>query len=384
MESMEAAVASSLRVEPLATGFRVCWSDGGSGEFPFIWLRDNCLCPECRHPEAWERTLDTVELDIDVRPAAVDANGALTLVWEDGHRTEFTETWLRTHAPGTRATATTTPPTPWTGPSIREAFPEIDLSEIEAGDAGLLRWLRLIHEYGFALVRGMPPRVGAVVALAERIGCLQETNFGRTFQVVSKPDPENLAYTAVRLNPHTDVPNRRAVPGLQFLNCIEFEAEGGESILVDGYTAATRLKEQDPEAHALLAAVSVPYRFQDAHHDIGNRFPVIGLDADGAYSEIRFNLAVAEPLDLGPDLIPPYYRALKAFGRILRDPELQLEVKMRPGDCQVFDNRRVLHGRAAFDPNSGPRHLEGCYVDGDDFLSRLRVLERRGNGFRAR
>jgi gamma-butyrobetaine dioxygenase len=40
-----------------------------------------------------------------------------------------------------------------------------------------------------------------------------------------------------------------------------------------------------------------------------------------------------------------------------------------------FDNYRILHGRAEFDPGSGPRHLQGCYVDRDDFLSRLHALE---------
>ena len=40
-----------------------------------------------------------------------------------------------------------------------------------------------------------------------------------------------------------------------------------------------------------------------------------------------------------------------------------------------FDNYRILHGRSAFDPNSGHRHLQGCYIDRDDFLSRIRTLE---------
>ena len=72
----------------------------------------------------------------------------------------------------------------------------------------------------------------------------------------------------------------------------------------------------------------------------------------------------------------------RRLGRILRDPELEYVFKMEPGDCQVFDNRRVLHARAAFDPNSGPRHLQGTYVERDDFMSRLRVLERDGREFR--
>jgi gamma-butyrobetaine dioxygenase len=265
-----------------------------------------------------------------------------------------------------------------TGAMLRQVRPEIDLAAIEAGGDGLLRWLRLLRDYSCVFVRGVPTRVGAVLDLAERIAFVQETNFGRSFQVVSKPDPENLAFTSAKLTAHTDVPNRRALPGLQFLHCIEFKARGGESILIGGYLAAGRLREQDPEAHDLLASVAIPYRFADDHHDIRNRSPVIGVDGDGRYTEIRFHPALMAPLDFDPDLMRHYYRALGAFGRIVRDPELELVFTMEPGDCQVFDNRRVLHARAAFDPSSGPRHLEGCYVDRDDFLSRLRVLERAG------
>lgn len=42
----------------------------------------------------------------------------------------------------------------------------------------------------------------------------------------------------------------------------------------------------------------------------------------------------------------------------------------------VFDNRRIMHGRDAFDPETGFRHLHGCYVDRGEFESRLRVLKR--------
>ncbi|MFO6465778.1 TauD/TfdA family dioxygenase [Jannaschia sp. KMU-145] len=40
----------------------------------------------------------------------------------------------------------------------------------------------------------------------------------------------------------------------------------------------------------------------------------------------------------------------------------------------MFDNRRILHGRAAFDPSTGARHLRGCYVDRGEFDARLRML----------
>jgi gamma-butyrobetaine dioxygenase len=240
----------------------------------------------------------------------------------------------------------------------------------------------MVRDYGFAIVTDVPTRVGAVVELAERIAHIQETHFGREFQVISKPDPENLAYTAVKLTSHTDVVNRQNLPGLQFLHCIEFEAEGGESILIDGFEAARRLRNEHPEMHDLLATVEVPYVYVDDDHDVRNHERVITVDGDGNDTEIRFHSGLLGAIDLDPDAIEPFYRAWKTFGLILRDPDLEYVFKMELGECQVFDNRRVLHARAEFDPASGPRHLQGTYVERDDFMSRLRVLERDNGEFR--
>jgi gamma-butyrobetaine dioxygenase len=72
--------------------------------------------------------------------------------------------------------------------------------------------------------------------------------------------------------------------------------------------------------------------------------------------------------------MPAYYRAYRRFMSMTRDPSYRLGFKLRAGEMIVFDNRRVLHGREAFDPASGFRHLNGCYVDRGEFDSRLRLL----------
>ena len=46
----------------------------------------------------------------------------------------------------------------------------------------------------------------------------------------------------------------------------------------------------------------------------------------------------------------------------------------------IFDNRRVLHARRAFDATKGERWLKGAYVDDDVFFSKLRVLQERYEG----
>jgi gamma-butyrobetaine dioxygenase len=40
----------------------------------------------------------------------------------------------------------------------------------------------------------------------------------------------------------------------------------------------------------------------------------------------------------------------------------------------VFDNHRIVHGRAAYVADSGERHLRGCYTDRGELRSTYRAL----------
>jgi alpha-ketoglutarate-dependent taurine dioxygenase len=51
------------------------------------------------------------------------------------------------------------------------------------------------------------------------------------------------------------------------------------------------------------------------------------------------------------------------------------EYRMEEGDCVIFDNRRVLHARRAFEADKGERWLKGAYLDRDVYASKLSVLE---------
>lgn len=62
-----------------------------------------------------------------------------------------------------------------------------------------------------------------------------------------------------------------------------------------------------------------------------------------------------------------------------RDPAYGIALKLRGGEMVVFDNRRVKHGREAFDPSSVFRRLRGCYVDRGEWDGRIRVLARARN-----
>ena len=62
--------------------------------------------------------------------------------------------------------------------------------------------------------------------------------------------------------------------------------------------------------------------------------------------------------------------------KMTRSNAYLISLRLAVGEMVVFDDRRILHGRDAFNPETGFRHLHGCYVDRGEFESRLRVLKR--------
>lgn len=355
----------------------VTWTDATSTRYPTIWLRDNC--PSGLHPQTHERVLDLLALDDApvLTGARIDGETA-ELTYADGHISRMPISLLNVHRPGQPAEdpgAITAQA--WRSDRGVAGIPRHNAAQIGVDDAALNAWMRDTAKLGLSIVEHLEDRVGAGVDVAERIGFLRQTNFGTTFEVINKPDPNNLAYTSVALPLHTDLPNQEVPPGYQFLHCLANEATGGGSIFADGFAMAEDLRSEDPEAFRLLCEVPIPFRFHDADADIRVHEPVIRLDAKGEVIEIRYNAHLAAIFDMSPDIMPAYYRAYRAYMAKTRDPKYRLTLKLKAGEMVVFDNRRVLHGRDAFDPSTGYRHLHGCYVDRGEFSSRLRLLARR-------
>ncbi len=90
------------------------------------------------------------------------------------------------------------------------------------------------YKYGFVIFKDVPTQNNFIVNFANSIGSVRRTNFGEFFNVKSKPNPNDLAYTSLSLAPHTDNPYRNPVPCIQLLHCIENKVAGGFSTLVDG------------------------------------------------------------------------------------------------------------------------------------------------------
>jgi gamma-butyrobetaine dioxygenase len=330
------------------------------------WLLDNCPCPRCLHPITRERTVTLVD-QWDVQsayggPTVTTGDDASVIVdWGDDHIGVFPVEMLIGRAD--LAVDQTE-----LAPLQRMSYTELDTRR------GMTTWLTTMLTSGAIVIEDTPNISGEVIRLAERIGYARPTNFGTIFDVESRPDPNNSAYTAAGLDLHTDLPNWVDPPAFQFLHALVNDATGGDSMLADGVAVANSLRAGNPKAYEILTTTPVPFRFHDANDDIRHAAPIIEVDADDRPVSIRFNNWIR---DVDPLADEQFYDAYLTIWQQLRDPHNVVTLRLAAGETLCFDNRRILHGRSEFDPQSGKRHLQGCYVDRDMVESRLRRLSLR-------
>ena len=64
------------------------------------------------------------------------------------------------------------------------------------------------------------------------------------------------------------------------------------------------------------------------------------------------------------------YAGIRYIDKLFNSSVYQWRYQLDPGDMLIFDNWRVLHGRAAF---SGKRKMAGAYINREDFISALKM-----------
>jgi trimethyllysine dioxygenase len=361
-------------VQPGNTGLEIVWETGERASYPWFWLRDHATDPQSYDSRSGQRELYTAGLDPAIHglAARLGADGrTVEIDWPDGPQSVTYDAgflWrYRTPAP---ATGVSDRRRPWDRAKLAEAAIEMPYAEAVADDAGLRRLLEIIEVWGFAVLTQTPTEPESVAALADKIGYVRETIFGGLWEFEANESRADSAYTPKSLRPHTDSTYSHDAPGLQILLCLEYQAQGGDSLLVDGLEIGRRLAAEHPADYATLGRIAIPGRYLgDGAHLLAER-PVFRHDRDGRILQVSFNNYDRAPFRLADSDMTAFYRAIAAFDRLANDPALQWQRGLRSGDLLIFDNWRVLHGRTAF---AGRRRMAGCYLNREDFESRLRV-----------
>ena len=235
------------------------------------------------------------------------------------------------------------------------------------------------YQYGFVIFKNVPTKDNFIVKFANSIGSVRRTNFGEFFNVQSKPNPNDLAYTSLNLAPHTDNPYRNPVPCIQILQCIENKVTGGLSTLVDGYTVSEKLKQNFPNYYKILTEVKIRFQFIDQTIVLEDWAEMIKLDESGNFKQVRFSPRLDFVPLIDKEKLELFYSARKKLSELYNSRNYKIEFKLLPGDLLMMDNYRLLHGRTKYDANEGNRFLQGCYIDYDSTEGRLKHLKRKFN-----
>ena len=340
-----------------------------------LWLRERCQDKTHLDERTKQRLFNPHNLpdDLEINDARMTDEGLL-LSFSDGYQGIYELDPLQDDFDENDSCPVPTPWKPGTLGNYR--FDWHSLADVEHYFSCLECFLAI----GFVVIENTPVSPLAILDIAKRFGSVRDTNFGHYFEVYARPNPEDandLAYTALRLDPHTDNPYRDPVPGIQLLHCLVNKTSGGLSTLVDGLSVTDELKKCDPEGFRLLSTVPIRYRFWDRDVELVGRQPMICCDSLGKVTGIHYSPKLDHLPLLPIEEVRAYHRARSLVSKLLVDPEFELRFALQSGEVVMFDNNRILHGRTSFDSNVGHRHLQGCYIDRDQPKSSYRVIRRR-------
>jgi len=375
------------------------------------WLRDQCQCNHCVSPDSGQKRFSFVDVPEvpSVEKAEIDWPArSLRVRWSNDflapgqpHKSVYP---LERILPvllnlDEEETSRHLLPNIWTKETMesRRRLGRVirPYSDWMAGGEAFFDMLADLEQYGIVILDGVPGTDTAVEDIGGMIGPLETTFYGRTWTVESKPQAENVAYTNEFLGLHQDLLYMVQPPEIQLLHCLENDCEGGESIFSDGARAALQLQALQPIVYRTLQTMTIPYHYNRNGNTYFQERPVIDdgsivpervnwsppfmaplkHDISGAIFSARKDRVTAEYAGLGGPK-PPLSQQLTA-SRAFRDA-LDMDGqgiwqhRLQPGQCVLFNNRRVLHGRNAFDTGSGGRRrLRGTYIGYSPFQSRV-------------
>lgn len=331
-----------------------------------------------------QRNFNTFEISMNISARALETNeDGFDVLWSDWHKSTYTWSWLRSlvHRDPSKVLNRIHGSRFWNH-SIASNPPEVSYQSVmdKCNNAGMAELTNKIRNYGLCFVIDTPKTPEATKQLLEAIGPIRNTHYGGFYDFVPDLAKADTAYTNLALAAHTDTTYFTEPAGLQAFHLLSHEPPpgeaqeeslGGQSLLVDGFQAAHRLRLEHPEAYEILRTVRVPW------HASGNKDVAIAPDKGYAVIEtssrrlfrIRWNNDDRGVIPLRAD-VDKWYAAARTWDSILRRKKNQYWFQLTPGRVLIFDNWRVLHGRRAFE---GQRRICGGYINQDDFISRWKT-----------
>lgn len=266
-------------------------------------------------------------------------------------------------------------PVTWTGETIqRYSYARVSMNDYLVDDQVSRSVVQSLVDYGVAFVEKVPANATFTEIVIKRLFAVHRTYFGEIWTFSDGTgDYLDTAFTTEALPAHTDNTYFNDAAGLQVLHCIEYEATGGLSLLVDGFKVLENLRASAPDAYERLKRYQIPAENKDKQCHHTHCGPIIIEDpVDGQLQQIRYNnpdRAVMDTLPMAE--MRQFYGDLQKLAEEVERPENEFWLQLKPGTVMFFNNYRLLHGRSAF---SGKRVMSGGYVSRTEFMSVARTM----------
>ncbi|CAD0114896.1 unnamed protein product [Aureobasidium uvarum] len=371
--------------------------------FDNIFLRDACACSQCVDISTRQKRFDSADIPSNIRIRSLDSGSGpdseTVITWKHDvhgfgpdHVTRLSNKLLVRSTLYPKTHEYTGGKWAWNKSVLEERMVDFEYNEYMSDEKVLFRMLEQLQMFGLVFIKNLPEAESSVIQTANRIGPLKNTFYGETWDVRSVSNAKNVAYTDVHLGFHMDLLYMQQPPRLQLLHCLRASDQGGVSLFSDAYQSMQAVYDMDQAAFEALCETPVNFHYDnDNHHYFRSRrtFQLregINKLPEKLHGVWNYMAAVnwAPPFQAPFNhtkgdvafarSIRAWHEAAQIFRNMTEMKENIYSRQMAPGECVVFDNRRVLHARTAF--AGGERWLRGAYLDDDPYLSKMRVLGR--------
>jgi alpha-ketoglutarate-dependent taurine dioxygenase len=397
----------SPRQKAAAMDISGLFRDDGSATLDPIFLRDSCQCGLCIDRSTRQRNFVTAQIPQDIQAIfrGRSDQGRVKVGWKNDipgypaqHQSIYSQSQLRTLTSPAPKSAVARRRHHWDRITFEKRASWTKYADFVNDTEAYRGAMTALHRDGLIFISEVKADEQAVARMAERIGPLRNTFYGPTWDVRSVADSKNVAFTNQHLGFHMDLLYMTNPPGIQLLHCLKNSCAGGESRFADAFFAASRLLHVHEQLYKKLAKASVEWTYENDGQFFVQRRPTFQevsrfirgdeharhrleyrenkyTDADLAY--VNWSPPFQGRLLHNPEFpvrTKELVQAMQAFDQILNSDDMVVELKMDEGTCAIFENRRVVHARNAFQLGEGERWFRGAYVDEDAFWSKCRAL----------
>jgi len=179
--------------------------DGEWCSYDTLLLRDMCPCPKCVDSSTRQKLFNTTDLPSDIVPRAIQvkSKGVLEVIWnypeEHPHVSHYDPELLLRYSTTKRRRDFRFPaprPVYWDGEMMKRNILRVDYESVLKDDETLHQLLMQLHLYGLAYFVNVPSANTdgkELIKLAERIGEVKQTFYGKVWDVKSVPESKNIA-----------------------------------------------------------------------------------------------------------------------------------------------------------------------------------------------